>query len=123
MENYFSILQDLLIADIIPVFSKKAMRRMIAHPKFYFSDVGVFRSIRPSGTLNMPEQAEGAAFETLFFQELMAINNYYEMGYDIYYWRTSNNVEVDFILYGKGGIKAFEIKRSGKYKKKRFKRA
>jgi predicted AAA+ superfamily ATPase len=118
VENYFSILQDLLIADLIPVFTKKAKRRMTAHSKFYFFDVGVFRSIRPTGPLDMPEQAEGAAFETLFFQELRAINNYYEMGYDIYYWRTSNNIEVDFVLYGKGGVKAFEIKRSRKYKKK-----
>jgi predicted AAA+ superfamily ATPase len=118
VENYFSILQDLLIADLIPVFTKKAKRRMTAHPKFYFFDVGVFRSIRPIGPLDMPEQAEGAAFETLFFQELRAVNNYYDMGYDIYYWRTSNNIEVDFVLYGKGGIMAFEIKRSRKYKMK-----
>lgn len=118
VENYFSILQDLLIADLIPVFTKKAKRRMTSRPKFYFFDVGVFRSIRPIGPLDMPEQAEGAAFETLLFQELRAVNNYYEMGYDIYYWRTSNNIEVDFVLYGKAGIKAFEIKRSRKYKKK-----
>lgn len=118
VESYFSILQDLLIADLIPVFTKKAKRRMTAHPKFYFFDVGVYRGIRPSGPLDMPEQIEGGACETLFFQEHRAVNNYYDMGYDIYYWRTSNNIEVDFVLYGKGGIKAFEIKRSRKYQKK-----
>lgn len=118
VDNYFSILQDLLIADLVPVFTKKAKRRMASHPKFYFFDVGVYRSIRPMGPLDMPEQAEGAGFETLFFQELKAVNDYCDMGYKIYYWRTSSNVEVDFILYGKKGIKAFEIKRSRKYKKK-----
>ena len=30
------------------------------------------------------------------------------------YWRTSNNVEVDFVLYGAKGIRAFEVKRTGK---------
>ena len=120
-ENYFSILQDLLIANIIPVFNKKAKRRMTAHPKFYFFDVGVYRSIRPTGPLDMPEEIEGFALETLFLQELRAVNDYFDLQYGIYYWRTSDNVEVDFIVYGKKGLKAFEIKRSDKFKNKDLK--
>ena len=34
------------------------------------------------------------------------------MDYKIYYWRTSDGTEVDFVLYGPGGLLAFEIKRS-----------
>lgn len=113
-ENYFNILEDLLIAYRIPVFTKKAKRRLVAHPKFYFFDVGVYRTLRPMGPLDMPELIEGVAFETLFFQEIMAVNNSLRLGYTIYYWRTSNNMEVDFILYGQKGIMAFEIKRTGK---------
>ena len=66
------------------------------------------------GPLDMPEVIEGVAYETLFFQELMAINSALGLGYTIYYWRTSNNMEVDFILYGEKGILAFEVKRTGK---------
>ena len=36
VENYFSILEDLLIAAQVPVFAKKAKRRIAAHPKFFF---------------------------------------------------------------------------------------
>jgi predicted AAA+ superfamily ATPase len=36
----------------------------------------------------------------------------FDFGYTISYWKTSNNAEVDFVLYGKKGIKAFEIKRT-----------
>ena len=110
VENYFSILEDLLIAYRIPVFTRKAKRRLVAHPKFYFFDVGVYRTLRPTGPLDMPGQIAGTAFETLFFQELLAINDALEKGYKIFYWRTSNNLEVDFILYGNKGIKAFEVK-------------
>jgi len=110
VENYFSILEDLLIAYRIPVFTRKAKRRLVAHPKFYFFDVGVYRTLRPRGPLDMPEQIAGIAFETLFFQELLAINDALRKGYKIFYWRTSNNLEVDFILYGNKGIKAFEVK-------------
>ena len=114
VENYFSILEDLLIAYRLPVFTKRAKRRMAAHPKFYFFDVGLYRTIRPMGPLDMPEEAAGHSFESLFFQELYALNSYLKAGYGIYYWRTSNNVEVDFVLYGKKGLMAFEVKHSGK---------
>ncbi|MEW5767578.1 MAG: ATP-binding protein [bacterium] len=114
VENYFSILEDLLIAYRVPVFSRKAKRRLAAHPKFYFFDAGVYRTLRPAGPLDMPEEIEGAAFETLLFQELKAINAALGLGYKIYYWRTSNNMEVDFVLYGDKGILAFEVKRRKK---------
>ena len=114
VENYFTILEDLLIAYRISVFTRKTKRRLVAHPKFYFFDVGVYRTLRPMGPLDMPEVIDGVAFETLFFQELMAVNSALGLGYTIYYWRTSNNMEVDFILYGEKGILAFEVKRTGK---------
>jgi len=114
VENYFSILEDLLIGCRLPVFMKKAKRRMVAHHKFYFFDVGIYRTIRPSGPLDMPEEMEGVAFETLVFQELRAINDYLRLGYELYYWHTSNQVEVDFVLYGNKGLKAFEVKRTSR---------
>jgi len=117
VESYFIILEDLLLSIRIPVFTKKAKRRMQQHPKFYYFDVGVYRNIRPKGPLDSPEEIDGAALETLFLQELRAINSYYKLGYEIYYWRTADQVEVDFILYGEKGLFAFEIKRKSKYTK------
>lgn len=111
VESYFGILEDLMIARKIPSFTKKAKRRIIAHPKFYFFDAGVFRTLRPSGPLDAPEGAEGPALETLFLQNLLAVNDGLNLGYAIHYWRTANQVEVDFVLYGKRGLVAFEIKR------------
>ncbi len=114
VENYFTILEDILIAYKIPVFSRRAKRRMAVHPKFYFFDVGIYRALRPAGPLDLPEEIGGHAFETLFLQELLAANAYLESGYNIFYWMTANNIEVDFVLYGSKGIKAFEVKRTGK---------
>jgi uncharacterized protein len=117
VEGYFSILEDLMIAYRVPVFTKKAKRKMIAHPKFYFFDIGLYRTLRPKGPLDTPEEAQGAALETLLFQELLALNNYLELGYSIYYWRTASQIEVDFVLYGERGLKAFEIKRTSRMRK------
>ncbi|MDD3375252.1 MAG: ATP-binding protein [Candidatus Omnitrophica bacterium] len=112
VENYFSILEDMLMAYRVPVFVKKSKRRMVSHPKFYFFDAGVYRTLRPAGPLDMPEEIEGVSLETLLFQELNAVNTDYGLGYKIYYWRTADNSEVDFVLYGDKGIRAFEIKRT-----------
>jgi predicted AAA+ superfamily ATPase len=114
VENYFTILEDLLLAYRVPIFTKRAKRRLIAHPKFYFFDVGVYRTIRPMGPLDTPEEVDGISYESLLFQELLAINDYLKLGYKIYYWRTSSNIKVDFVLYGIRGLKVFEVKRKGK---------
>jgi len=118
VESYFHILEDLLLAFSLPVFTKHAKRRMLVHPKFYFFDVGVYRAIRPKGPLDSVEEIEGVALETLFIQEIRAINEYYQLGYENYYWRTNSGLEVDVVLYGERGILAFEIKRSKSIKGK-----
>ncbi len=118
VEQYFYILEDLLLAYRLPVFSKRAKRRMVRHPKFYFFDAGVYRTIRPRGPLDRPEEIDGMAMETLVFQELLAVNDLHRLGYELFYWRTSNGREVDFVLYGERGIIAIEVKRAAKIRRK-----
>lgn len=120
VEEYFYILEDLLLAHRLPVFTKRAKRRMAAHPKFFLFDVGVYRAIRPKGPLDSPEEIDGSALETLVFQELRAVNDLYRLGYELYYWRTSNGREVDFVLYGEAGLIAIEVKRAAKIRTREF---
>ena len=114
VEDYFQITEDLLLATRVPVFTKKAKRKTITHSKFYYFDVGIYRSLRPMGPFDRPEEAEGPALESLVFQEIQAINSYFNFGYEIYFWRTVDKLEIDFILYGKNGIVGIEVKRSTK---------
>lgn len=112
VSNYFEILDDLLLGYRLPIFSKRAKRQTIQHPKFYYFDVGVYQTLRPKGFTDLQAELDGAALETLLLQSIRAVNDYYELDYQIYYWRTTAGVEVDFILYGPRGFYAFEIKRS-----------
>lgn len=57
--------EDLLLASRIPVYQRRAKRAVTAHPKFYYFDTGVFRSFRPRGPLDRPEEINGAALEGL----------------------------------------------------------
>jgi predicted AAA+ superfamily ATPase len=110
VEDYFSILRDLLLSYELPVFSRRSKRELMTKRKFYFFDVGLYRTLRPQGPLDSESELMGPAFETLCLQELVALNHYLEMGYDFFHWRTRKHQEVDLVLYGKNGFLAFEFK-------------
>jgi predicted AAA+ superfamily ATPase len=113
VQSYFSILNDLLLSHHLPAFTKRAKRRLVTSDKFYYFDAGVYYHLRPKGILDTPSEIAGhALLETLFFQSILAVIDYYKTGHEVYYWRTSNGVEVDFIAYGKNNLLAFEIKHS-----------
>lgn len=119
--SYFEILEDLLIARQIPCFTKRAQRKLAQHPKFYYFDVGVYSQLRPKGSLDSPHEIAGAAFETLFLQNLQAIIDYLRLDLSIYFWRTAEGQEVDFIVYGEKGLFAFELKSRKYIERKDFK--
>jgi predicted AAA+ superfamily ATPase len=114
VEDYFTILEDLLLAVRLPVFSRRAKRRVVTHPKFYYFDPGVFRAVRPRGPLDGGDEVVGPALETLVLSHLRAANDYGGLGYALHYFRTARGEEVDFVLYGEHGLHAIEVKSSSR---------
>ncbi|MFB6356149.1 MAG: ATP-binding protein [bacterium] len=112
VEGYIEILRDLHLCFKIQTFRKRAKREMIKHPKLYIFDTGVYRSLRPGGPLDRPEEMEGPGLEGLVAQHLKAWIGYRNEGESLYFWRTRGGSEVDFVVYGDGGLWGFEVKRS-----------
>ncbi|OGV27164.1 MAG: ATPase [Legionellales bacterium RIFCSPHIGHO2_12_FULL_37_14] len=112
IQNYFSILYDLLLAHTLPAFTKRAKRRLITTEKFYYFDAGVYHQLRPKGLLDTQSEMAGPGLETLFYQSALALIAYHRASCTLFYWRTVNGVEVDFILYGEKKLVAVEIKHS-----------
>lgn len=110
VENYIEILEDLLLAFRLPVFSKRAQRALSTHPKFYLFDAGVFYALRPKGPLDRPEEIQGAALEGLVAVHLKTWIDYGDATYTLSFWRTRSGLEVDFIVYGEKGFWAIEVK-------------
>ncbi len=121
VDNYLAVLDDLLLSFRVPVFSRRAKRHLISHPKFYYFDSGVFRSLRPTGPLDSPQEIDGAGLEGLVAQHLRAWNAYGNKPCNLYYWRTKSGVEVDFILYGQDTFWAIEVKNSATINNKMLK--
>ena len=114
VEDYFTILEDLLIGIRLPVFNRRTKRKLIKHAKFYYFDVGIFRELRPKGPLDSDAELDGPSLETLVLQEIRAINDYLDLGFKIHFWKTTQDQEVDFVLYGERGLIAIEVKRSSR---------
>lgn len=112
VDNYFQILEDLFLAFSIPIFSRRVKRKLVAHPKFYFFDVGVCRALRPQGILDSSQEIEGIAYEGLVAQHLRSWVLAQKQPHSLCFWRTQTGLEVDFVIYGPKGFFAIEVKRT-----------
>ncbi len=112
--GFVEVLEDLLLSFRVPVFTKRARREVAAHPKLYLFDAGVYRSLRPHGPLDRPAEIDGAALEGLVAQHLRAWLAYSPTPADLCYWRTRSGVEIDFVVYGRAGFWAIEVKNAAR---------
>lgn len=117
-ESYLAVLEDLLLGFRLPVFQRRAQRQLVHHQKFFVFDAGVFRSIRPQGPLDAPEEIEGLALEGLVAQHLRAFCQLRPGGAQLSFWRTRSGLEVDFVAYGPELFLAVEVKRSARVERR-----
>ncbi len=110
VKEYFSILEETLIAYIIPAFTRNVKRRVIQSPKFYYFDVGIANFLLKRTSVNPGSPEFGHAFEHLIMQEIIAYIGYFRPLQNLSYWRTSSGYEVDVII-GNAEV-AIEIKSS-----------
>lgn len=98
VKEYFQILEDTLTGRFLASFQKKPKRRVILAPKFYFFDIGVANFLLKRGQIEMASESFGKAFEHFIYLELYAHSKYSDLNYPISFWRTTSQIEVDFIL-------------------------
>lgn len=98
VREYFQILEDTLIGRFIPAFQKRPKRRVILAPKFYYVDLGLVNILLGRGKIERGTESMGNAFEHFIAQELHAHASYADEPYQMAYWRSTSQLEVDFIL-------------------------
>lgn len=110
VQNYFDILCDTLIGSWLLPWKLKRATKQVAHPKFYFFDTGVVRSL--SGRLPYPPNADelGPLFETFIINEVKAYLSYSGLNYPVYFWSSHDHVEVDLFMETRSGYIAIELK-------------
>ena len=96
--SHFEVLEDTLLGRWLPAYRKRAKRRVVQAPKFYFFDVGVVNRLARRGQVLSGSTDYGKAFENWVFHELATYLGYREVDAGLSYWRLAGGTEVDFIV-------------------------
>lgn len=98
IKQYVQILEDTLLANLLPSYIKRPKRRIIQAPKLYNFDIGLVNYLADRGPLRPKSDLYGKAFENWVYHELRAYNSYQKQNWRLSYWRLTTGVEVDFII-------------------------
>ncbi len=118
IKDYYQLLEETLIGYNLKPFKKKGSRKEVSTSKFYFFDTGVLNSFIKRKSLAIKTPEFGELFEHFIFQELKAFQLSTRADWELEFWRTHKQDEVDFIL-GKGEV-IIEVKSTTKPKSEHF---
>lgn len=98
VKQYFEILEDTMLGRFVPAWRKRPKRRVVQAARFYYFDVGLANVLLKRSEILPRSEAFGRAFEHFIYQEIAAHSRYSGLNYPVSYWRTTSQLEVDFIL-------------------------
>jgi len=122
-DSYFAVMEHTYQIQKLQPFFKNQLKRLIKTPKIYATDTGILNHLLQIGSKEEFEKShyKGDIVETFVYDELLKANSSATQRVGLFYYRTSDKKEIDFILdYGQKVI-AIEIKASKSISKSDFK--
>ena len=117
ISHWLSVLQASYLITLLPPYYENIPKRLVKSPKLYFNDPGLACYLLDIET---PQQLDrdkmrGAIFENMIVME--AIKHRYNMGLEggVFFYRDSNQNEVDLLIKQEGDLTAIEVKSSMTY--------
>jgi uncharacterized protein len=98
VRDYFSILEDTLVGELLPAFAKTEKRKAMTSAKFYFFDVGVGNILARRVNPQVGSSEYGKALEHYIYTQLRARIDYDMPDAKLMYWRSTSQFEVDFVV-------------------------
>jgi len=123
IKGWISILQASYIVELLYPYHKNYNKRITKSPKLYFLDTGLACSLIG---INKPEHLEthplrGEIFETFVLSELLKKKYNRNLVSNLYFFRDSNNNEIDFLIESGNGLIPIEVKLNTTPRKIHFK--
>jgi len=109
VKRYVSLLSMTFQCHLVRPYHENIGKRFVKSPKIYFPDPGVNRAI-----LGDVGTGVGAAYESWVFSETLKWSHIQSIEPELYFYRTSGGMEVDFLLSGEGRMLPIEVKASQK---------
>ena len=113
-QSWLTVLETSYIVFTMSPYYRNFNKRLVKAPKLYFYDTGLvcylLEMTRPNDLVNYYQR--GAIFENLLIAELNKHQFHTYQKNDFYFWRDSNDLEVDVLFEETGNLKIAEIKSS-----------
>lgn len=110
IESYVSMLEMAFVIYKLPAYHTNQRSELKKSKKIYFNDLGIRNALindfRPVETRN----DVGAMFENFVVNELRKQNEYRQLHADFYFWRNTDQREIDLIIKKNNRMLTFEIK-------------
>jgi predicted AAA+ superfamily ATPase len=98
VREYYQVLEDTLIGNILPPYEKTIKRKAVSTAKFYLFDPGITNFLLGRKSVSKKSTEFGELFEQAIFCELKAYFDYQKHNQCLFYWRSSSKFEVDFLV-------------------------
>ena len=100
IKDWISILEKMHVIALAMPYSSNLSTRLIKSPKVYFIDTGLACRLQgwTSAQPIMTSPQQGHLFENLVFSEIFKLNINYQLGWQIYHWRSRAGEEIDFLI-------------------------
>lgn len=118
IERYIHILEKAFILFKLEPYSNNLRNELKKKRKIYFYDNGIRNAIINNFSPLNHRNDKGALFENFVISERIKYLNYHNKKWGKYFWRNTNQQEVDYIEINKNHLYAYEIKFSSKSKVK-----
>ena len=111
-QSWLSVLESSYLIYLLKPYYRNFNKRLVKSPKLYFCDTGLASALLGMNNSNQMAMhfMRGEIFENMVINE--CIKSFYNSGKDpnIYFWRDSNNNEVDLLIEKGMSLLAIEIK-------------
>lgn len=118
IEKYIDLLEQTFVIFRLSSFSKNVRNELKKSKKIYFYDNGVRNAIIKQFQPLALRNDVGALWENYIISERIKRNSYKRNYAEMYFWRTTQQQEVDYIELYDGKLDAYEFKWNGKTKVK-----
>lgn len=112
--KYIHILEQGYIIFRLPAYSKNLRNEIKRNQKIYFYDTGIRNAIISNFTNLSFRQDKGVLWENFLIAERLKQNKYKETFSHMYFWRTKQQQEVDYVEEKEGLITGYEFKWNAK---------
>ncbi len=118
IEKYIDILEKSFIIFRLGSFSRNLRNELKKSRKIYFWDNGIRNAVIGNYSGVNQRSDIGALWENYLISEKMKANSYSGKNSESFFWRTTQQQEIDYIEAENENIKAFEFKWNAKRKAK-----